>query len=217
MPFGYTGQNQPKQTVSNSGVFSITDVAELQSQGKLGGSLELIAEQTADGTTATIDFLDIKENVYDVHLLTYNNVGTTGTDYDLILIRLYESGVLESGSVYQWANQRIRANGGANEYKSTVSGSLPPVNNGISNQAIEGINSYIYLYNLGNSNKYSFLTWQTSQIPSYSESQVFSTNFGGGTLPQASVVDGIRLYNTQATGTSYISNGSNFKLYGVKQ
>jgi len=39
MPYGYLGQNQPNQTVSNSGVFSITDVAELQSQGKLGGSL----------------------------------------------------------------------------------------------------------------------------------------------------------------------------------
>ena len=217
MPFGYTGQNQPKQTVSNSGVFSITDVAELQSQGKLGGSLELIAEQTADGTTATIDFLDIKENVYDVHLLTYSNVGATGADYDSVLIRLYESGVLESGSVYQWANHRIRANGGVNEYKSTVSSTLPVHNNGVSNSNYEKINSYVYLYNLGNASKYSFANWQTAQIPSYSESQIFSTNFGGGVLPQASVVDGIRLYDTQATGASFIKTGSNFKLYGVKQ
>jgi len=208
---------QPNDVKKNTGLYTPSEILQLEKDGHWGGSLELIEEQTADGTTATIDFLDIKENVYDVHLLTYNNVGTTGTDYDLILIRLYESGVLESGSVYQWANQRIRANGGTNEYKSTVSSSLPPVNNGISNQSIEAINSYIYLYNLGNSAKYSFLTWQTAQIPSYSESQVFSTNFGGGTLPQASVVDGIRLYNTQATGASSISNGSNFKLYGVKQ
>ena len=158
MPFGYTGQNQPKQTVSNSGVFSITDVAELQSQGKLGGSLELIEEQTADGTTATIDFLDIKENVYDVHFLTYNNVGATGADYDSVVIRLYENGVLESGSVYQYANQRIRANGGTNEYKSTGTTSLPVHNNGISNSNYEKINSYIYSYKLSNSSKYIFVT-----------------------------------------------------------
>ena len=70
MPFGYTGQNQPKQTVSNSGVFSITDVAELQSQGKLGGSLELIEEQTVSGSPTSLDFTSIKENVYDVMFLT---------------------------------------------------------------------------------------------------------------------------------------------------
>jgi hypothetical protein len=208
---------QPNDVKKNTGLYTPSEILQLTKEGSWGGSLELIAEQTADGTSATIDFLDIKENVYDVHFLTYSNVGTTGTDYDSILIRLYESGVLESGSVYQWANQRIRANGGNNEYKSTASNSLPPFNNGISNQSIEKINSYIYLYNLGNSSKYSFATWQTSQIPSYSESQIFSTNFGGGTLPQASLVDGIRLFNNQATGASNISNGSNFKLYGVKQ
>jgi hypothetical protein len=217
MPFGYIGQNQTKQLVKNSGVLSSFDVSHLEKQGHTGGSLELISEQTSDGSSATIDFLDIKENVYDVHLLTYNNVGATGADYDSVLIRLYESGVLETGSVYQWANQRIRANGGVNEYKSTVSSTLPVHNNGVSNSNYEKINSYVYLYNLGNTNKYSFATWQTAQIPSYSESQIFSTNFGGGVLPQASVVDGIRLYDTQATGTSVIKTGSNFKLYGVKQ
>ena len=66
MPFGYTGQNQPKQTVSNSGVFSITDVAELQSQGKLGGSLELIEETNCYGVSV-VDFTDLKN--YDVHIM----------------------------------------------------------------------------------------------------------------------------------------------------
>ena len=46
MPYGYLGQNTPNQTVSNSGVFSISDVASLEKQGKFGGSLELIEEQT---------------------------------------------------------------------------------------------------------------------------------------------------------------------------
>ena len=217
MPFGYIGQNQTKQQVKNSGVLSSFDISLLEKKSHASGSLELIEEQTADGTTATIDFLDIKENVYDVHFLTYNNVGATGADYDSVVIRLYENGVLESGSVYQYANQRIRANGGTNEYKSTGTTSLPVHNNGISNSNYEKINSYIYLYNLGNSAKYSFATWQTAQIPSYSESQIFTTNFGGGVLPQASVVDGIRLFDNQATGASFIKTGSNFKLYGVKQ
>ena len=208
---------QPNDVKKNTGLYTPSEILQLEKDGNWGGSLELIAEQTADGSSATIDFLDIKEDVYDVHILTYNNVGTTGSDYDLILIRLYESGVLETASVYQWANQRIRANGGSNEYRSTVSSSLAPVNNGISSQTIEGINSYIYLYDLGNASKVSYLSWQTVEVPSYSEAQVFSANYGGGILPQASVVDGIRLYNTQATSSSSISSGSNFKLYGVKE
>ena len=73
MPFGYTGQNQPKQTVSNSGVFSITDVAELQSQGKLGGSLELIETQTATGVSV-VDFTDLKN--YDTHYVSFAGLET---------------------------------------------------------------------------------------------------------------------------------------------
>ena len=80
MPYGYLGQNQPNQTVSNSGVFSITDVAELQSQGKLGGSLELIEEQTADGTSTSLNFTDIKENIYDVHLLQVHSMFTSSAN-----------------------------------------------------------------------------------------------------------------------------------------
>ena len=181
------------------------------------GKLELIETQVADGTSTVIDFLDIKEDVYNVHFLTYNNVGATGADYDSVVIRLYENGVLESGSVYQYANQRIRANGGTNEYKSTGSTTLPVHNNGVSNSNYEKINSYVYLYNLGNSAKYSFATWQTAQIPSYSESNIFSTNFGSGVLPQSSLVDGIRLFDNQATGASFIKTGSSFSLYGIAE
>ena len=63
MPYGYTGQNLINQTVKNSGVFSISDVADLEKQGKFGGSLELIGEQTCSGN-ATLEFTDIKESVF---------------------------------------------------------------------------------------------------------------------------------------------------------
>jgi hypothetical protein len=46
MPYGYTGQNLINQTVKNSGVFSISDVADLEKQGKFGGSLEHISTTT---------------------------------------------------------------------------------------------------------------------------------------------------------------------------
>ena len=79
------------------------------------------------------------------------------------------------------------------------------------------INAFAYFYNLGNVNKFSFVTNHGSCIPSSSEASIFSMVFGGTVLPQASVVDGIRIFNNQPTGASNISDGSNFKLYGIKE
>ena len=41
MPFGYIGQNQPKQKVKNEGVLSSFDVSLLEKKGQAGGSLEI--------------------------------------------------------------------------------------------------------------------------------------------------------------------------------
>ena len=202
MPYGYLGQNQPNQTVSNSGVFSITDVAELQSQGKLGGSLELIAEQTASSDSA-IDFLSIQENKYDVHFLQIINatISTTAT----IRTQFYESGVLETASVYQHAQQYGYSSGGFGEEKSTGTTGIYYTSNTISPAS----NTYIYFYNLGNSAKYSFCTFHT--IAGYDTSSEALFRFGGGVLPQASTVNGIRVYPTGGTFSATI------KLYGIKQ
>ena len=208
MAYGYLGQNTPNQTVNNSGVFSITDSADLESQGALGGSLELIQEQTTSGAVSFVDFTDIKENVYDVHYLSFNNVHQD-TDNKKLQVQLYESGVLETASVYQIANQFGRTDGSFVEVKSTGTTAIRLTgNNG--NATNETSNGYFYGYNFGNSSKYSFLTLHTSSSDTTGSSQF---DFGGGVLPQASVVDGIRLNMTGGN----IDSGSNFKLYGVKQ
>ena len=56
MPYGYTGQNLINQTKKNSGVFSISDVASLEKQGKFGGSTEHIITSTA--SSSAIEFVD---------------------------------------------------------------------------------------------------------------------------------------------------------------
>jgi len=211
MPYGYLGQNQPNQTVSNSGVFSITDVAELQSQGKLGGSLELIEEQTVT-SAQNVDFTNIQQNKYDVHLLQVSNhtFPAGSQDYG---IRFFESGVLETASVYQYAAQYGSVTGTFGETKSTGANHIRIDNTGSEQWVSQW---YCYLYNLGNSSKYSFLTYQ--KMPkrltsggSYNSAGTFM-EFGGGVLPQASEVDGIRVYNSSQTASA-----GNIKLYGVKQ
>ena len=201
MPFGYTGQNQTKQQVKNSGVLSSFDISLLEKQGQAGGSLELIAEQTVSDV-ASLSMTSIKENVYDTHLLEV--IGYNPVSSDRLGMQFFESGTRESASVYQYAYQYGYYSGGFGENRSTG-------NNHIKICPDEGTDStdtssaYCYIYNAGNSSKYTF----TSQ-------QMVGTDFiryGGGSLPQASTVDGIYLFGD--------NSGSNFsltaKLYGVKQ
>lgn len=200
MPYGYTGA-LPNQIKNNSGVFSVADVTDLTAKGQAGGSLELIAEQTVSGV-ANLSMTSIKENVYDVHLLeviAYNPVSS-----DRLGMQFFESGTRESASVYQYAYLYGYYSGAFGENKSAG-------NNHIKICPDEGTDStdtssaYCYIYNAGNSSKYTF----TSQ-------QMVGTDFmrfGGGVLPQNSIVDGIYLFG-DLSGSNFSLNA---KLYGVKQ
>ena len=201
MPYGYLGQNTPNQTVSNSGVFDISSAADLTKQGKFGGSLELIEEQTASSDSA-LDFTSIKQGKYDVHLMQYN-LDLNG--YEQLYLRFYESGVLETASVYEYANQFGSTNASFNDGLRSTGATqiLLSFTNQHQNQG------YIYLYNLGNSSKYSFTTHH-SFVDDSGNSRFFFL-FGGGLLPQASEVDGIRIFPQTTNFTGSV------KLYGVKQ
>ena len=199
---------QPNDVKKNTGLYTPSEILQLTKDGSWGGSLELIEEQTTSGAVSFVDFTDIKENVYDVHYLTFNNVHQD-TDNRKLQVQLYESGVLETASVYQIANQFGRADGTFVEVNSTGTTAIRLTgNNG--NATNETSNGYFYGYNFGNSSKYSFITLHTSSSDTGGSSQF---DFGGGVLPQASTVDGIRLNMSGGN----IDSGSNFKLFGVKQ
>jgi hypothetical protein len=205
MPYGYLGQNLPNQTKANSGVFSISDVASLEKQGKFGGSLELIEEKSISASSSAI-FTDIKETVYDVHYLTVNDCQVS-TDNTALQMRFFESGVEESASVYQRAQFIIDSSSANAEFRSTGTSAFVNIWN-IGSATGESGNSYTYLYNLGDSNKYSFITGQEIHMSSVPYAR---TSFGGGVLPQASTVDEIKLFVSSGTFSATA------KLYGVKQ
>jgi len=208
MPYGYLGQNLPNQTVSNSGVFSITDVAELQSQGKLGGSLELIHTENASAVSY-VEFLESAgtfDTSYNVHFITFNNISVS-TNLNDIEITLYENGVEETASVYQYAMQYGFDNGTFGESKSTGIAYLRATGS-IGNATNELGQAYCYFYNLPDSSKYSFFTQQ-----GYLRQQgtLSGFQFSGGVLPQASLVNGLKCKVSSGTFSGTI------KLYGVKQ
>ena len=200
MPYGYLGQT-PNQQVKNSGVFSVGDAKALTDVGQLGGSLELIAEQTFT-TTQFVDFTDIKENKYDVHFLQFFLTECTGA---LITQISNNGGSSFISSAYQRAAQYGSVGGTFGEDRSTSTANIADFGSGGTNRQKKG---YLYFYNLGNSSKYSFSTFQGfHNHPSLG----FYMNFGGGVYPTAETHNAIRL--SAITGTST----GNAKLYGVKQ
>ena len=194
---------QPNNQKKNIGLYSPSEILQLTKDGSWGGSLELIAESNPSGVNI-VDFTDIKENVYDVHYVTIkrslNGAGSVNMQF-------FESGVIETGSVYQYAYQNGNSAGTFSETKATNGTRLFATRTGASGDERNYSN---YLYNLGNSSKYSFQTLQA--ISSQTGTAEADMRFGGGILPQASVVDGIRFTETSGqllTGT--------IKLFGVKQ
>ena len=200
MPYGYLGQNTPNQTVSNSGVFSISDVASLEKQGKFGGSLELIREETVSGVSST-NFTSIQENIYNVHFLT---VSFTETTVDTLFQLSNNGGTSYITTGYQYGVQYGSVSGTASEDRSTNSSNLFSLGG---SSAGNSKFCYTYFYNLGDSSKYSFTTTHF-----FGEHPTFINyyKFGGGVYPTAETHNAIRLFTTGTmTGTA--------KLYGVKQ
>ena len=206
--FGYLPEAPEQTPFNNKGIFSPTDIYNLDRADKWTpqlGQLELIETKTISSVASSI-FTDIQESKYNVHFMTINNFQPT-TDSKRVRIRFFESGVEETASVYQVATQQGLADGTFAEVKSTGLDHLRSVTS-TGNATNESGNAYIYFYNLGNNAKYSFITMQTSAQNAVPR---FIMEFGSGVLPQASTVDQIKLFVNDGNFSATAS------LYGIKE
>ena len=212
--YGYSGVNIPTQGFrDNKGKFDPAEINELVADNKWTqyGQLELIETQSITSSTASMIFSSIQESTYNVHFLTYSNFEPVTSD-DRLGLRFFESGVEESGTVYQFANQLCRADGTFTEPKSTSSNHIRLGTN-VSTTANNTDSGYMYLYNLGNIAKYSYVTVHTVGL--YYNGSHLQTEYGGGVLPQASIVNQIKLL----CGNNPSNNIANLQasLYGIKE
>ena len=198
MAFSYVG-NFPNQQVSNSGVLSLDDINNLESTGELGGSLQHISTTTFSSSSA----VNITEGFKGYDVFFAQVLGLSGSGNMNFGMQFYESGVLETAGVYQYAQEYIQSDGGRNEEGSSNASRL--VMNSL--QSTDSCGLYIYFYNFTDSSRLSYYTFQNA--PSYVAD--FETKFGGGCLSQASVVDGVSF--TPNTGTI----SGTIKLYGEKK
>ena len=207
--YGYIPESPAQSFGNNKGIFTPNDIYNLDLAGKFStvGTLELIQTQTAS-SVSTLDFTAIKESTYNVHFLTVNNYQAS-SDNSIFSIRLYENGVLETASFYRVTMVGGRANGTFSTYQSaSYNGGLMSIGSGIDNASASSCNAYIYFYDLGDSSRYSFASYQSSY--NYYDNAVYEMNFGSGSLPQTSEVTGLRILPNAGTFSG------DFTLYGIR-
>ena len=194
--------------MSNSGVFDVNDIRYLMDYQQWSGvgTLELIQTQSASNS-AVLDFLNIKEDIYNVHFMTVTNF-QPASDNHYIAYRLYESGTLETAAVYQQARQYGIASGTSGESNSTGIDEVT-VSHATGTDDEETNNCYIYFYNLGDSSKYSFSTSHSSGVQAGGSANF---EFASACLPQTSTVDGIRILTDQGSNMEH----AEVSLYGIR-
>ena len=195
--------------MSNSGIFDVNDIRYLMDYQQWTGlgNLELIETQSVSSNTSSIIFDDIKENEYNIHFVTWNNFRPSVANKRLVL-RYFESGVEESGSVYEYAYQGVRADLVGENYTTTDSAIFLGINPDTT--ATYADNGYLYIYNAGDSSKYTATS--SHSIGMYHTDNV-ATYFGSSVLGQESVVDQLKFFSTATSDIEQVD----ISLYGIKE
>ena len=172
------------------------------------GKLELIQSQTVSSATS-VDFTSIDESTYNVHFVTLNNISANSSGYPAssqVRMRVSDDGgtTYESGaSDYQYAFQFVKTDGTHGERRDTANTDM--LLTGRATNTSEVINSYVYLYNLGDSSKYSFATMHQS-IGSDEE-----TMYGMQVYTTTSTINAIRFF------ISGLLTSGDITLYGIAE
>jgi hypothetical protein len=199
-----TQVNNVKQ---NSGLYTPSEILQLTKDGSWGGSLELINTISFSSVTSTIDFTNIKESVYDVHLIQLTAIlnGSGGSFY----VRTSQdngSSFDDTIGDYEFSSQRNWSDGSNFEGRSNGGSAMEIFGN--SGNGGQPTNRYIYIYNAGNSSKYTSITSQ-----SINWDAKLKSSFGGGVRDNAHIVNAIRLFTNVGGGFQ----STTAKIYGVKQ
>ena len=191
---------QPNNVKKNIGLYNPNEILQLTKEGSWGGSLELIQSQTIS-SGSTMNYTSIKESKYDVHMLQAKNCESSSANTS-ISVRLSNDGgsSYEAGTSYHIALQYGTEGGTFGEVNSTGTSYMQFMSDTANNTR----GGYMYLYNLGDSAKYSFSTYQQMEESSMS--------FGGSVYTTADTINAIQVLTTNTnawTGT--------VGLYGIKQ
>ena len=195
---------------SNKGVLTPNQIIDLDNQNKFTkyGQLELIQTQEITSAQTYIDFTNIKEDEYDVHFITWNNVHPQ-SDSKVLTLRLSDDG----GTSYESANYEvafININASAS-FNATGSSSntFMYCSTSVGTGTGECANGYAYLYHLGDERNESFNTFQNSDLQAAPTLQTF---VGSQIYNQTSIINALRFGTSDGSSTWT----GDFSVYGLR-
>ena len=185
--FGYIPESPAQSFGNNKGIFTPTDIYDLTRADKFTqyGQLELLQTQTISSATANFTSLDV--STYNVHIFTMSDlVVTTQTEFG---IRVSDDGGSSyETSNYEFANQRGYASGTFAERKSQSQGSIR-LGGDVTTDTNSVFNGYFYMYNAGDSTKYTFFTSHNT----FAQGSTYTMEFGSGVYQIASTINAIQI------------------------
>ena len=205
--FGYIPEAPEQSFGNNKGIFTPTDIYDLTRADKYTnyGQLEHLLTQTV--SSATADFTALQETTYNVHLFTFTDIHFgSQTEFGYRLSNDNGS-TFETG--YQFANQRGISDGSFAERKST-SQNTARLFGDIDNATNSLGNGYLYLYNAGDSTKYTF---STSHMVFVDNADKPAMEFGSQVYDHAETIQAIRFGAGTSMGTM---TSATISLYGIR-
>ena len=198
--------------MSNKGIYSPKDTKFLMDMEQYPryGQLELIEYKNITTGVTAIDFVNIKEDIYDTHFLTWNNA-VPQTDTKVLSLRVSD----DNGSTFKSdTNYDIAFLNGSSQNSTwtenlSVSFTYMYCSTSVGNSTGESAHGYAYLHDLGNPDKYAYQTFHSSDLQGTPYLQCF---MGAQQYGNQNIHNAFRLAEASASTTWT----GNFALYGIR-
>ena len=206
--FGYIPESPDQNFGENKGIFTPTDIYDLTIAEKFTdyGQLELI-ETISFSSVSSVSFSDLPINKFNVFFLTYH---FHSGSHDVGIFGRFGQGTSYRDSGNYYAVTRGEADGTFADYSSSSMWAHQHANLGTMATSPDGLGftGYAYLYNMGDSTKYSFVSVHSSFTSRTNNTSAF--NFGGGVYPVTEMHNSYSLF----PNTGSCSGGAS--IYGIE-
>lgn len=210
LKYGYKGAEPTQSFGNNTGVFDPNDINNLIADNKWTqyGQWELIETKEVTSAVTYFDFLNIKENEYDVHFLIWETIHPQSDNKTLTLKYSKDGGSTFISSGYSFAF--INGNE-ANTFLESRSDSIgfQYLSTNVGTGTQETAQGYCYIYKAGDSSSYTLQSFQSADLNASNVFQIFS---GGHIYKTKCAINAFRVGENSGTSTWT----GNISLYGLR-
>lgn len=211
--YGYVGKESdiPQQAFkANAGVLSVNDHLTLSHENKLTqyGQLELIETKEVTSAVTYFDFVNIKEDEYDVHFLIWETMHPQSDNKTLTLKYSSNGGSSFISSGYSFAFINGNEDNTFLESRSDSIG-FQYLSTGVGTGTQETAQGYCYIYKAGDIGSYTLQSFQSADLNASNDFQIFS---GGHIYKNNATINAFRVGENSGTSTWT----GNISLYGLR-